>query len=178
MTDGPGSHESIIKTLTSLCPDVDDEVLRDFVSRMDPEYFVRFQPNAIAHHIQLASRLTHDITLPSDSLSPRAFNCWMPVGSKRHANTSTAGSSNDWTSSGVPLPACSVRYGLPSTIANHRQIRSWTSDRMILRPFSTLLRMPWPCATSTLPRPRSEEHTSELQSPMYLVCRLLLEKTK
>src|SRR5437879_8472354 len=32
----------------------------------------------------------------------------------------------------------------------------------------------------TLPRfkPRSEEHTSELQSPMYLVCRLLLEKKK
>src|SRR6202011_6421980 len=27
-------------------------------------------------------------------------------------------------------------------------------------------------------RPRSEEHTSELQSPMYLVCRLLLEKKK
>src|SRR5437763_12498777 len=26
------------------------------------------------------------------------------------------------------------------------------------------------------PRQRSEEHTSELQSPMYLVCRLLLEK--
>src|SRR5437762_10479156 len=28
----------------------------------------------------------------------------------------------------------------------------------------------------TLPQNRSEEHTSELQSPMYLVCRLLLEK--
>src|SRR5436189_5968518 len=28
------------------------------------------------------------------------------------------------------------------------------------------------------PRSRSEEHTSELQSPMYLVCRLLLEKKK
>src|SRR5437763_8605386 len=28
------------------------------------------------------------------------------------------------------------------------------------------------------PRTRSEEHTSELQSPMYLVCRLLLEKKK
>src|SRR5437762_4517162 len=27
-------------------------------------------------------------------------------------------------------------------------------------------------------RMRSEEHTSELQSPMYLVCRLLLEKKK
>src|SRR5437762_4755265 len=29
---------------------------------------------------------------------------------------------------------------------------------------------------SSLARNRSEEHTSELQSPMYLVCRLLLEK--
>src|SRR5436189_3073748 len=30
----------------------------------------------------------------------------------------------------------------------------------------------------TLVWKRSEEHTSELQSPMYLVCRLLLEKKK
>src|SRR5437764_7268371 len=30
----------------------------------------------------------------------------------------------------------------------------------------------WACCWSA----RSEEHTSELQSPMYLVCRLLLEK--
>src|SRR5437762_6947147 len=29
-----------------------------------------------------------------------------------------------------------------------------------------------------LVKDRSEEHTSELQSPMYLVCRLLLEKKK
>src|SRR5437763_8407509 len=42
-----------------------------------------------------------------------------------------------------------------------------------------------PAATQTLTllgfgwqRDRSEEHTSELQSPMYLVCRLLLEKKK
>src|SRR5258708_11223190 len=28
----------------------------------------------------------------------------------------------------------------------------------------------------TVPSPRSEEHTSELQSPDHLVCRLLLEK--
>src|SRR3712207_8767680 len=32
--------------------------------------------------------------------------------------------------------------------------------------------------TSTLPEVRSEEHTSELQSRQYLVCRLLLEKKK
>src|SRR5437762_10355795 len=34
-----------------------------------------------------------------------------------------------------------------------------------------------PCQ-SAAPPVRSEEHTSELQSPMYLVCRLLLEKKK
>jgi glutamate-ammonia-ligase adenylyltransferase len=60
MTVGSGSHELIIKTVASLCPDVDSEVLQDFVSRMDPEYFERFQPDVIAHHIQLASRLTPD----------------------------------------------------------------------------------------------------------------------
>src|ERR1035438_10863080 len=31
---------------------------------------------------------------------------------------------------------------------------------------------------ATTPRPRSEEHTSELQSLRHLVCRLLLEKKK
>src|SRR5438309_9148327 len=33
-------------------------------------------------------------------------------------------------------------------------------------------------ARATMPRPRSEEHTSELQSQFQLVCRLLLEKKK
>src|SRR5256885_7610137 len=35
-----------------------------------------------------------------------------------------------------------------------------------------------PIATGDRSRPRSEEHTSELQSPCNLVCRLLLEKKK
>src|SRR5437764_9916193 len=34
------------------------------------------------------------------------------------------------------------------------------------------------CRPARPGRNRSEEHTSELQSPMYLVCRLLLEKKK
>src|SRR2546425_12122660 len=52
--------------------------------------------------------------------------------------------------------------------------------------------MPWPSATARVPpttsissnrnnaeiTTRSEEHTSELQSLAYLVCRLLLEKKK
>src|SRR5947208_7374096 len=32
--------------------------------------------------------------------------------------------------------------------------------------------------SKTITQPRSEEHTSELQSPDHLVCRLLLEKKK
>src|SRR5437762_10682579 len=36
---------------------------------------------------------------------------------------------------------------------------------------------PAPVTAFKVPQ-RSEEHTSELQSPMYLVCRLLLEKKK
>src|SRR2546426_7555215 len=35
-----------------------------------------------------------------------------------------------------------------------------------------------PCPPSTIVCTRSEEHTSELQSPCNLVCRLLLEKNK
>jgi len=72
MMDGLGSRESIIKTLASLCPDVDDEVIQDFVSRMDPEYFERFQPDTIAHHIQLASRLTPDHPCELSVLDKRA----------------------------------------------------------------------------------------------------------
>src|SRR5437879_8782458 len=34
------------------------------------------------------------------------------------------------------------------------------------------------CRSQIVACTRSEEHTSELQSPMYLVCRLLLEKKK
>src|SRR5690348_17926654 len=57
--------------------------------------------------------------------------------------------------------------------------------RSTLFPYTTLFRSgPWQrtidcrlrhCKTC---RKRSEEHTSELQSPVHLVCRLLLEKKK
>src|SRR5256885_3014773 len=36
----------------------------------------------------------------------------------------------------------------------------------------------WLTQICSIPPPRSEEHTSELQSPCNLVCRLLLEKKK
>src|SRR6266487_4408475 len=56
--------------------------------------------------------------------------------------------------------------------------------RSTLFPYTTLFRSPTCCRPGCLaPRRwtawrRSEEHTSELQSPVHLVCRLLLEKQK
>lgn len=43
-----------------LCPDLDEDIIRDFVSRMDPEYFNRFERTDIARHVQLAGRLDPD----------------------------------------------------------------------------------------------------------------------
>src|SRR5499425_3673824 len=61
--------------------------------------------------------------------------------------------------------------------------------RSTLFPYTTLFRSQVPSRASRVlgargkeahhvRHVRSEEHTSELQSPMYLVCRLLLEKKK
>src|SRR5258708_31860350 len=57
--------------------------------------------------------------------------------------------------------------------------------RSTLFPYTTLFRSHTPFHRSPRHRvherwrlPRSEEHTSELQSPDHLVCRLLLEKKK
>src|SRR3712207_7607630 len=51
-----------------------------------------------------------------------------------------------------------------------RASSSMLKSESVIRPaLFVFLRIPWP---------RSEEHTSELQSRQYLVCRLLLEKKK
>src|SRR5690348_17543212 len=46
------------------------------------------------------------------------------------------------------------------------------------RPSTSTRSRPWPPPSLSSSRARSEEHTSELQSPVHLVCRLLLEKKK
>src|ERR1017187_9119264 len=48
--------------------------------------------------------------------------------------------------------------------------------RLLLRSAAVALAFATPAFASETVSKRSEEHTSELQSPMYLVCRLLLEK--
>src|SRR5699024_11960586 len=50
--------------------------------------------------------------------------------------------------------------------------------RPVTRPSSREKETPSTARTSPASRPRSEEHTSELQSRFDLVCRLLLEKKK
>src|SRR5690348_17952840 len=72
----------------------------------------------------------------------------------------------------------------PSRIANRNPFSSATgvisvTSQLTLSPGITIST---PCASFTSPVTsvvrRSEEHTSELQSPVHLVCRLLLEKKK
>src|SRR3712207_8650206 len=61
---------------------------------------------------------------------------------------------------------------LPSPVRGSTRARRWASDsRSRSRP-----RCSCTCAVQRISR--SEEHTSELQSRQYLVCRLLLEKKK
>src|SRR2546425_6245148 len=56
----------------------------------------------------------------------------------------------------------------------------WTARCMSSRTARATSRLTRACDTASSRRPlsRSEEHTSELQSLAYLVCRLLLEKKK
>src|SRR2546426_11474678 len=57
--------------------------------------------------------------------------------------------------------------------------RSQTRDRSAPREFSASMGLnTFPALAASQAAMRSEEHTSELQSPCNLVCRLLLEKKK
>src|SRR5258708_14706750 len=67
-----------------------------------------------------------------------------------------------------------------STLLNALTTRMRMAPMPGSRPLATPTRSanPRPSVRSDLERRRSEEHTSELQSPDHLVCRLLLEKKK
>src|SRR5436189_2605812 len=69
-----------------------------------------------------------------------------------------------------PLETLAPALGLFAVLSSDvaRDVVPLVRDSALLLLERTLLRQP----------ARSEEHTSELQSPMYLVCRLLLEKKK
>ena len=50
--------EQLKHTISTLCADVAPDILHDFLSRMDQEYFRRFEPATVAQHIRLAAELT------------------------------------------------------------------------------------------------------------------------
>src|SRR3712207_7257758 len=77
----------------------------------------------------------------------------------------------------IRRPPRSTLFPYTTLFRSHARIRGnrWCPDRdspTTSRPSRTYAMS---CAH---PGPRSEEHTSELQSRQYLVCRLLLEKKK
>src|SRR5207244_10586348 len=79
------------------------------------------------------------------------------------------------TSSSEAFPALSPMPLIVHSICR-TPARTAASEFATARPRSS-----WQCALSVMPSgsprdSRSEEHTSELQSPDHLVCRLLLEK--
>src|SRR3712207_7037843 len=76
---------------------------------------------------------------------------------------------------GVEEPHLQRRPLLPAKVnCDHRPVRRDRADREA----PVLLRAIYLCQLVPRGQVRSEEHTSELQSRQYLVCRLLLEKKK
>ncbi len=53
-------REELLQALTPLSTDVPPDILRDFVTRMDGEYFRRIPLPTIAQHVRLAAALTPD----------------------------------------------------------------------------------------------------------------------
>src|SRR5438445_3480987 len=63
-------------------------------------------------------------------------------------------------------------------MSDHRDLHSFPTRRSSDLGPARASRRSCPARTPCPSAPRSEEHTSELQSRQYLVCRLLLEKKK
>src|SRR5437879_10753483 len=77
--------------------------------------------------------------------------------------------------------ALSLHDALPISVARVRKPRINRNDPRAVATMASsgsgpLFADPYEAMVATARGSRSEEHTSELQSPMYLVCRLLLQK--
>src|SRR2546422_3936845 len=71
-----------------------------------------------------------------------------------------------------------VIWSTPAIVENCFSSGVATADAMVSGLAPGRLAFTWIVGKSTFGRLRSEEHTSELQSRLHLVCRLLLEKKK
>lgn len=54
------TKDELLKRVKALCSHVEDDVVQDFLDRMDAEYLAEFRPEQIARHIAFASRLDPD----------------------------------------------------------------------------------------------------------------------
>src|SRR2546429_6621420 len=73
------------------------------------------------------------------------------------------------------MPRCTAGLAAPSAAMSPRSAHAVCEA--VLSPFPASDSSSYEATVSPQP-PRSEEHTSELQSRLHLVCRLLLEKKK
>src|SRR5258708_21891903 len=81
--------------------------------------------------------------------------------------------------SSAPLGSREERIRLPGVVALARPRRMVSASMPNATPTAAAAAALWPlCVPMSFSSTRSEEHTSELQSPDHLVCRLLLEKKK
>lgn len=60
MADLDEARQQLLDQLGAACPSIDADLIRDFVSRMDADYFQGYSPDTIAKHLQLVDRLTPD----------------------------------------------------------------------------------------------------------------------
>src|SRR5690348_17576055 len=79
----------------------------------------------------------------------------------------------------TPLFRSSMAGNLTAQVRNIAEVTTAVANGDLSRKITVdvILRDKSPLATAAVTS-RSEEHTSELQSPVHLVCRLLLEKKK
>src|SRR3989454_4382391 len=115
------------------------------------------------------------------------------VTAKRRVARVPLGTGELMASSRSTLHPTGVPSSIPSSVtpaspAFHTLVSTWTRSPGITMPSSANPSITTPAAAASASSriaccpesaaPRSEEHTSELQSPCNLVCRLLLEKKK
>ena len=60
MLHANADRDQILTTLAPLCPGIDRDILQDFVTRMDSDYFSAFPPKTLAAHVKQAATLTPD----------------------------------------------------------------------------------------------------------------------
>jgi len=53
-------RDQLLATLAPLCPGIEADILQDFTTRMDQDYFAAFPPKLLASHVTLAALLTPD----------------------------------------------------------------------------------------------------------------------